>query len=186
MPIDLNALIQLIPCGEPGNVDALSGRAHVCSDRMRIAVTTCVVVPCSYCLPDTTARFIDMLFVDVLLCPDLVWEWGGINGEHRLKQDPFYGPCWYRTVQPIGRATTWYGAADIYVYVIMDWVGITIVATHRPESGPEVFHNRIIVGYPRDCLQSYEHQANQFQTSDCDFHNYVIGHSGFADMFPTF
>lgn len=47
--IDLDSPIQLVPCGMPGDLDALSGRAHAC-DRMRIAVTECVtlVSPCGF------------------------------------------------------------------------------------------------------------------------------------------
>lgn len=47
MLIDLDAEILAVPCGVPGDLDALSGRAHICPDRMRLAVTECMIQPCN-------------------------------------------------------------------------------------------------------------------------------------------
>lgn len=70
MPIDLDAPIFAIPCGDPGDLDALSGRAHAC-DRMRIAVTECKEAPPGYpCWPcqDVPPKYLELRIPGLRLC----------------------------------------------------------------------------------------------------------------------
>ena len=94
MAIDLDAPIYAVPCGVPGDLDALSGRAHICDDGTRLAVTTCVVVPdpCG-CVPGTLPTTIAAHIDGVSPCPDWIFI-DPVNGAHELIQDP-YQLCYF-------------------------------------------------------------------------------------------
>ena len=117
MRIDLDAPIQLVPCGVPGDVDALSGRAHICEDRMSIAVTECEPFEpgqdCGHCPPGETPRFLYATVAGVRVCASCVEVSGfhsvqvtGVEpingGEYELEQwlDGPYGACSWRICLP--------------------------------------------------------------------------------------
>lgn len=120
MPVDLDAPIYAVPCGVPGDLDALSGRAHICPDRTRIAVTECEVpdpTPCWWCElwgEDTplyrwatvagVATCMDTCFIHGLGSRRQSLTDGAINGRYRLVQRP-HVPCVWTAL--IGHMDAW-------------------------------------------------------------------------------
>lgn len=123
MPINLDSPIYVVPCGVPGDLDALSGRAHICEDRMRIAVTECTPfepgADCPSCEPGTTPLHYSARVGDVAICGGCVYggglsyrydlETGSLNGDFVLTQMPSFSCRWISPVIARIRERRWAG-----------------------------------------------------------------------------
>ncbi len=183
--IDLDAPIFVVPCSELGNGYRISGRAHICDDRLRIAVTECFGY-CEECLEDTTPRVIDCLFSGVELCPDVTWLWGGLNEQpFRLRQAaPGGSPqaCDYYTPDPVGVVVHNGEEYPIRAYLSFHANSVEFSAGWEWHA-MKIFYWFTYVSRPYDCSLEYVDVANRNRLVNCGWP--ILGYGGIATVTPV-